>query len=401
MHKKRSELKVVFYLAFLQIITAFGVDSSLPAFDEIRPDIGLPEGSNQITLLITVYLVGVALGLIACGPFADRFGRVPSLRFGLILLIIGALGSILSQSLLMIIIFRFIWGIGASFPSSMRLTVARDLYSGDAMARVASKVMAVFLLGPIISPLASEGILTFSSWRVVYSLAILLSGIGIFWSSKFGETLEEGNKRPLNWNVTSQAFKKIVSTRVTMGYVLAVTFGQSSFFIWLGNSQPIFDSVYDRDHQFALIFSLLGIPTALAFFTVNIFIKHFGAKRVAVFTSISSLIVTLILFFIVAASNGIPDFWVWLTLVAIANIFSSMLTPIGLSLALEPMDKLAGTASGVAGAISLAGGALFGALIGSQIVDTVTPMAVGYLLYSLMSLFFVVWSQPRNQVVRS
>ena len=111
---KRSQINVVCFLAFLNGLAAFGIDSSLPAFDEIRPDIGLLEGSNQISLIVTIYIIGVSIGQIICGPFTDRFGRVPSIKFGLMLYMFGALGSLLSQNLLTILIFRFLWGLGSS-----------------------------------------------------------------------------------------------------------------------------------------------------------------------------------------------------------------------------------------------------------------------------------------------
>ena len=216
---KRSQINVVCFLAFLNGLAAFGIDSSLPAFDEIRPDIGLLEGSNQISLIVTIYIIGVSIGQIICGPFTDRFGRVPSIKFGLMLYMFGALGSLLSQNLLTILIFRFLWGLGSSIPASMRTTIARDLYSGDEMAKVMSKIMAVFLLGPIITPLISEGFLSFTSWRVVYSLGIILAGVGILWSIWFGETLPSNKKRNLNWEMTTRAFKTIFSTRITLSLI--------------------------------------------------------------------------------------------------------------------------------------------------------------------------------------
>ena len=90
---------MVAFLAFLSMMGAFGVDASLPAFDEIRSDVGLDPGSNRITLMITVYLVGNALGQVLCGPFADRFGRAPVLRTGLGIAALGSVGTISSQGL--------------------------------------------------------------------------------------------------------------------------------------------------------------------------------------------------------------------------------------------------------------------------------------------------------------
>ena len=396
---KRSQVSEVCFLAFMNGLAAFGIDSSLPAFDEIRPDIGLSDGSNQISLIVTVYIIGVSLGQIILGPFTDRFGRIPSLKFGLTLYMFGALGSLLSQNLITILIFRFFWGLGSGIPASMRTTIARDLYSGDEMAKVMSKIMAVFLLGPIITPLVSEGFLSFTSWRVVYLLGIVLAGIGILSSVWFGETLPSTKKRNLDWEMTSKSFKTIFSTRLTIGYVLAVTFGQGAFVIWLSSSQPIFDLVYGKASQFALIFSILGIPMAIAFFASNSFISMFGAKQVAIFSVGVSVLINITSLLLAITSNGSPNFWIWLLLVGSSNIFLSLLTPIGLSLALEPMGDLAGTASGVAGAISLGGAALLAVIFSAQIKYSVTPLALGYLLYSTISLFLVFFAESTQRKI--
>ena len=399
MSLKRSQINVVFFLAFLNGLAAFGIDSSLPAFDEIRPDIGLLEGSNQISLIVTIYIIGLSVGQIIFGPFTDRFGRVTSLKLGLVLYMIGALGSLLSQNLLTILLFRFVWGLGSSIPASMRTTIARDLYSGDEMAKVMSKIMAVFLLGPIITPLISEGFLSFTNWRVVWALGIILAGIGILWSLWFGETLPTNKRRSLSWEITAKSFKKIFSTRITIGYVLAVTFGQGAFVIWLSSSQPIFDLVYGKASQFALIFSILGIPMAIAFFASNSFISMFGAKQVAIFSVGVSVLINITSLLLAITSNGSPNFWIWLLLVGSSNIFLSLLTPIGLSLALEPMGDLAGTASGVAGAISLGGAALLAVIFSAQIKYSVTPLALGYLLYSTISLFLVFFTESTRRKI--
>jgi len=64
-----------------------------------------------------------------------------------------------------------------------------------------------------------------------------------------------------------------------------------------------------------------------------------------------------------------------------------------LSLALEPMGELAGTASGVAGAISLGGAGLLAVIFSAQIKYSVTPLTIGYLLYSIISFFLIFFAE--------
>ena len=51
----------------------------LPAFPAIRADLGLPEGSTEVTRIITTYFLGLAAGTLVYGPLSDRFGRKPLL----------------------------------------------------------------------------------------------------------------------------------------------------------------------------------------------------------------------------------------------------------------------------------------------------------------------------------
>jgi DHA1 family bicyclomycin/chloramphenicol resistance-like MFS transporter len=394
MPPQRSEASVVAFLAFLGVMAAFGVGASLPAFDEIRRDVGLDPGSNRITLMITVYLIGNALGQVLCGPFADRFGRAPVLRAGLVIAALGIAGTISSQGLPTLLASRLLWGLGNGAPANMRATVARDLYLGDHMARVVSRVMGFFLLGPILVPLLVEGILAVGSWRTVFTVGLALAGVGTVWSFRFGETLDPVDRRPLGWAATGEAFHQILKNRTTVGYLVALTFTGAAFFIWLGSSQPVFDLVYGRADQFAVMFSASGVVTAVGFFSVGWFINRYGAHRVAVSSIGMVLVLNIALVALVARGGGRPSFWGWFILLTASNVFLGMVVPTGLALALRPLGSIAGTAAGVIGACSMAGSAVLAALVDTRISTTITPMAVGYLLYGTLALAGALWARP-------
>jgi len=397
MPPQRSEASVVAFLAFMSVMVAFGVDASLPAFDEIRPDVGLDPGSNRITLMITVYLIGNALGQVLCGPFADRFGRAPVLRIGLGIAALGIVGTISSQGFATLLASRLLWGLGNGAPAAMRATVARDLYLGDDMARVVSRVMGFFLLGPIVVPLLAEGILAVGSWRTVFTLGLALAGVGTVWSLRFGETLAPVDRRSLGWAATGAAFHQIVKNRTTVGYLVALTFTQAAFFVWLGSSQPVFDLVYGRADRFAMMFSAGGVVQAVGFFSVGWFINRYGAHQVAVTSIGLVLVLNVALIAVVVGANGRPSFWVWFILITASNVFLSMVTPTGLALALRPMGAIAGTAAGVIGACSMAGAAVLAALVDARISTTVTPMTVGYLLYGALAMAAALWARPESR----
>ncbi|MEE2769069.1 MAG: MFS transporter [Actinomycetota bacterium] len=397
MPNKRSDASVIGFLAFVSMMGAFGVDASLPAFDEIRPDVGLSAGSNRITLMITVYLFGTAVGQLFCGPFADRFGRAPVLRTGLAVAALGIVGTISAQNFSVLLISRLVWGLGNGAPSNMRATIARDLYLGDHMARVVSRVMGFFLLGPIVVPLVAEGILAFGSWRLVFVLGLALATAGVAWSVGFGETLDPTDRRPLGWAPTGEAFRSIWRSRTTVGYLVALTFTQGAFFIWLGSSQPVFDLVYGRADQFAVLFSLGGVVMAAGFFAVDRFIGRYGAHRVAVASIVAALALNTALLIVGSTAGDGPSFLWWFVLMQASNVFLSLVTPTGIAVALQPMGSIAGTAAGVIGACSMAGSALLAALVDARMSTTATPMTVAYLVYGAAALVAVLWARPNEE----
>lgn len=193
----RSERSVVGFLAFIGILMAFGIDAALPAFDELKLAFELDERGLSPAITGTVYFVGMALGQLVCGVLADRFGRRPVLLGGIAIYSIGAFVAALAPNLEILLVARLVWGLGASAPTVLRSAIARDLFSGDQMARVISTFSAVFLLGPIFVPFIGEGILLIGSWRLVYSAALVLAVITGLWAARFGETLDPAHRRTL------------------------------------------------------------------------------------------------------------------------------------------------------------------------------------------------------------
>jgi len=65
----RSDRSVIAYLAFLGVLLATGIDIALPAYDAIEEGLN---PSRNVSLVITLYVVGMAVGQLIYGPIADR-----------------------------------------------------------------------------------------------------------------------------------------------------------------------------------------------------------------------------------------------------------------------------------------------------------------------------------------
>lgn len=391
-NETRSERSVIAFMAFLGVMLAFAVDVSLPAFDEIREEFDLGSGSGEVSLIITMYLLGIALGQLVWGPIADRYGRVPALLGGLGLYAIGALGATAAPSMDMLLGARLVWGLGAASPAMLRTTIPRDLYGADQMARVIAVTMAVFLIGPAFAPAVGEGLLLTGSWRFVFAATLLLCAVAAVWTIRFGETLDPAYRRPLEIRSTLRAFRVVGRTRFAVGHILAMSLMWGGFFTFLGSGQPIIDDIYDRGDWFAGYFALAALGMAASSLIASRVTERIGARKVVriglwMIIGLSAIHSVLALF-----TDGTPPFWIWLVLIIGSSSGSTIATPAFSALAMQPMARLAGTASAVMGVATTGGGAVLAAVVDRQVVDTVTPQPVGTLCYAVAAMALTVWA---------
>ena len=391
--ERHSEREVISYLAFLSVVMAFSVDTALPAFDEIRRGFELDPTDSSVSLVVTTYLLGLGLGQLVYGVVSDRFGRAPVLRGGLVIYAIGALGSTLAPTLVTLLVSRFVWGLGAAAPGGLRPAIARDLYSGDRMARVMSVVMAVFLMAPIVGPIVGEVLVEVGGWRAAMAGPGLLVVFALIWSFRFGETLPPERRRPLHLRPIGLAIREISRSRVTVGYTLMLTILFGAFFSFLGSSQPIIDNVYDRSEQFALFFGINGAVMGLTLWRSSRSVERIGTASMMSISMTIFLASAIVQLVATVISDGRPNVWLWLGTIATMNAATMVVSTSAMSLAMEPMQHIAGTAASVVGAVSMLGSALLGSVIDSRIDTTVTPMTFGYCAFGLAATILMVWAR--------
>ena len=171
--------------------------------------------------------------------------------------------------------------------------------------------------------------------------------------------------------------------RSTMLFTVASAFTYGSFFPWLASSPTIIGDIYDRPEQFALIFGANAILMALAILVVERLVRRYSTFPV-ILAQVCFLLVSAIVYVVVSlSSGGVPSFWLWFVLLSLLTAVNSSSSPLLQSMAMQPMSAIAGTAASVIGGVVFIAGAVLGWLIDRTLVDTVTPLGVGYLAYGI------------------
>lgn len=359
----------------LMATSAIAIDLMLPAFPDIRTEYGMSSDSSQVGWIVTAFFLGLAVGPWLYGPLSDRYGRRPLLFSGLVLYVAAAGAALVAPSFGWVVAARFVWGLGAAAPRSLSMAMIRDRYEGDAMARLMSMIMAVFLLIPIVAPSVGALLNMVLPWRVVFVLPACVAVGLMAWSRRLPETLALDRRRPFTLASVGDAARQVVTHRQTVCFTLAVMFLFSVMTTYLAGSELIVEDVYGYGAWFPVFFGVIGVLLAASSLNNARLVQRVGVtvlvRRLAVVAFSSATFLMLVSL----VSDGRPPFWVFALAVAAVVPLVQGLIPNCNTAAMTPLPHVAGTASAIIGTVTTAGGALLGGFASGAFDGTVRPFA--------------------------
>ena len=146
-------------------------------------------GSSFVQIAITVFLAVFAVGQLAVGPISDRYGRRWPVLTGFVVFLAGSLWCGLAHDLPNLLIGRVIQGAGACATSVLSRAIARDLFSGAALARAMALIMIAMAAAPGFSPLLGGALDHYFGWRSEFAFIGIFAAIGaVAYEVVFGET---------------------------------------------------------------------------------------------------------------------------------------------------------------------------------------------------------------------
>jgi MFS transporter, DHA1 family, multidrug resistance protein len=383
-----SRLEFIALVASMMALNAMAIDIMLPAFDAIGEALSVDD-PNHIQFVLTSYFLGFGIGQLFLGPISDRFGRRAPLIWGLGLYIIAAFAAAYSPSFAAMLILRTLQGLGASATRIVAMAVVRDTFTGRAMAEVMSLVFVVFMAVPVVAPAIGQVIVLFAPWQFIFLAMVVMASVVTIWAwIRLPETLAPENKRTLRFSVIIEGFEIVLSDRKAMMYGLApgVIFG--ALFGFLNTVQPIYTQIYGLGALFPFAFGAVAIVMAASSLLNARLVGRFGMHPLS-HGALLCFIALSTVWFVISLFGTMP-LWLFMALIASLMFLFGFIANNFNSLAMEPLGKVAGTASSVFGFLQTAGGAITGAIIGQAYNGSVTPIALGYMVLGLMALGMVL-----------
>jgi EmrB/QacA subfamily drug resistance transporter len=142
-------------------------------------------GFSLFTWVFSIYVLAQAVTIPVYGKLADLLGRKPVLIAGTLLFLIGSVLSGLSWSMVALIVFRGIQGLGAGAIQPVVTTVAGDLYTVEERARIQGWLSSVWGISAVIGPAVGGLFSEYISWRWIFYINIPLGAAALFMIVRF------------------------------------------------------------------------------------------------------------------------------------------------------------------------------------------------------------------------
>jgi DHA1 family bicyclomycin/chloramphenicol resistance-like MFS transporter len=378
-------------IASLMALNALAIDSMLPALPQIGASLNIAT-DNERQWIITAYVLGLGSAQFAYGILADRFGRKPLLLFGVAAYACFSVFAAFANSLETMIIARALQGAGAAAAQVLCVSIVRDCYKGAQMARVMSLTFIVFLTAPIIAPSIGQAIIAIAAWNWIFIALAVFSACLLVWAAlRLPETMHAEDRRTLAPARIWAALKTVLTTRTSIGYMLAMACLFGGLFGFINSVQQVFFDLFHAEKIFPLIFALVAIFMALSSLLNSRIVERLGVRAVS-HRALLGFLFFAVLHFVVAFTGHE-------TLVTFTALQAGMLFCFGLvvsnfgSIAMEPLGQVAGTGSAVQGFIGMVGGAAIGFGIGQAFDGTAVPLTLGYSICGFAALVIVLFTE--------
>lgn len=379
-------------------LAAMSMNIFLPSLATMAEHFGTSYAVMQ--LAVSGYLAGTAVIQIAIGPLSDLFGRRPVMLGGVVLLLLGTVICLLAPNVTVFMIGRILQtGVIAGIVLSR--AVVRDMVPMEEAASMIGYVTMGMSVVPMIAPTLGGVLNDLFGWQASF-VVLFLAGIFVLllvWRD-LGET---NTAQSASFGAQFRSWPQLLRSRRFWGYTLTAMFSSGIFFSFLGGA-PFVGSVIFKlsPSTLGLYFFTMAAGYMLGNFLSGRYARRVGIGPMMLSGNVVSLIGIAATFLFLTVNTGHPfAFFGPLSLIGVGNGLTLPSANAGM---VSVRPHLAGSASGLGGAITLGGGAALSVLAGSVLTPQTgtLPLLLVMLvtvIFALLSTEYVRWIDRREGAV--
>ena len=362
-------------------LTGATIDIYVPSLPAITEYFGVPAQLVQWT--IPSYLIGYSLAQLFCGAFSDAWGRRALLIAGLVLYAGASLLAAFASSISMLILMRFVQGLGVAAPGVLARAIASDSFDSERLPPATNYITLAWALGPIIAPLIGGYLQHVFGWKSVFYF-LTAYGCAVLLLICFLLPETNAHRHQLRLETLLNHYKVVLASPVFLGcaLVLAIIYSQLILFNVVGPFL-IQTVLGESPLVFGRVALSLGVAWFLGSLTNRILTASFPQlPLMAAATALALLGSTLMAWLAFESPLSLSN----LVIPSAVVFMSGSVTftrCFGLSVRLFP--ERAGTASALVGTLFIAGSAVAGFGASFLEASTAIPLALSFVGLTLLA----------------
>ena len=315
-----------------------------------------------VSASIAGYLVMTAVLQVIIGPLSDRYGRRPVMLWAVAIFAVASLGCLLAEDIWTFLAFRMAQGAIITGGALARVIV-RDTRHPDEAVGLIGYISMAMAIAPMLGPMIGGAMDEAFGWRASFALYTLVGVLLIFvtWID-LGETNAEPSA---TFGRQFAAWPALLGSGAFWAYAGCVAFSTGAFYAFIAGVPLVATTVFDISP------GLIGVY--MGSITGGFFCGSFVAARLARrirpirmmvagrLLACAGLGAGLILF-----SSGVEHEFALFGATIFVGIGNGLTMPSANVGVMNVRAGLAGTASGLSGAITVAGGAVLTWMAGSM-----------------------------------
>lgn len=395
MTTKPSPLFIICLLGALDVISPFAIDMYLPAFGEVGREFGVSQA--VVSLSLSSYFIGLAVGQLFYGPLLDRFGRKKPLYAGLGLFILASIACACAPSIEWLIGLRVVQAIGGCAAGVGALAMVMDFFGPKDSARILSRLFLFIALSPMLAPTIGGAIAIAFGWKAVFLiLAAIVAAILLLTYFLLPEGHVPDASISLKPGPIIAEYLSILKHPRFFTYGMAGAFAFGGLFTYVAGAPILFmDGFGLSPEQFSMVFAGLAVGFIGASQLNVLFLKRWSSERVFFVALATQVVVGII--FAGGAAVGLYGLTGTLVLLFLFLACAGLSFPNGAALALSPFTKNAGSASALLGFLQLAAGSIVSTFIGVMDLPGTLPIIVILGLTSVMGFATLALGRKRAE----
>lgn len=343
-------------LVLLTGLSVLSLNMFLPSLRQIS--VGLEADYTLVSLSIGGYLAVSAVLQIIMGPLSDLWGRRPVVLAGLVMFTLASVGCVLAGNLWVFLGFRMLQG-GIVSGMVLSRAVVRDLHEPDEAARQLGIMGMAMALAPLLGPMLGGVLDQMFGWRANFVAYAVMGAVMmiIVWRD-WGETMQGP---AAGFTAQFRSYPTLMRDATFWAWTICLVCSIGGFYAFMGGAPLVGEGAY------GLTSALLGLGMGsisggfmLGNYLTGRYATRVGRTRIVVLGRWCAALGPLAGAGLLAAGLNHPV--VMFGGAIFVGLGNGLTLPGANAGVMSVNPKLAGSASGLSGALTIAAGAVFTSL---------------------------------------